>query len=64
MNNNYHISKCIFKDVHPYNTSNEFQELCNQSFNHIILLLSFAPIIYILLLYIEKKCSKNKYKTL
>ena len=57
--------KCIFKDLYPYNTSKEFQAVCNQSFYHTRFLLLFTPIIYLLILFIEKnfcKSSKNKYR--
>ena len=61
---NYDITKCLFKDVPPFNSSKEFQELCNNHSYYTFLLLLFTPFIYLLVLQLEKKCCKSKYKTL
>lgn len=54
--------KCIFRYIHPYNSSKEFQDLCDKNFYEIFVLLLSTPLVYLLILILEKNYCKNKYK--
>lgn len=60
--NNYNTEKCHFKDLEPYNQSEKFQEICKAKFINMCMWLLLTPFIYLLVLLIEKKYYKPKYK--
>ncbi len=61
----YNINKCYFKHLPPFTDDPEFQEICDVSiYNTLILMILFTPIVYLLILQLEKKYSKNKFKKL
>jgi len=60
----FDVSRCSFRKLPPFNNYKEFQDLCDNYNYSLILWLSLTPFIYFLILILEKKCSKNKYKLL
>ncbi len=60
----FNYYNCSFRDLPPFSDDIELQEFCIQKRNIMLLFMLSTPIIYMLILYIEKKCCKSKYKTL
>jgi hypothetical protein len=55
---------CPFRYLPEHLENKELQEQCDRIKNTTFYIFLLTPFLYILILYIEKKCCKSKYKTL
>ncbi len=55
---------CIFRYLPLFLENTDFQLQCDKEDKSLILLLLSTPLVYLIILFLEKNYCKNKYRTL